>query len=196
MSETEIRGRTIGQFPLLDADGIDPATARIPLWREEQPDGNRVAAITPDELKALLVAGGLLTQDAADEMYAPIGTTGNGGDPSNALDPLPAASSLSALRIVSRVGNSYTYSDPSSTNSVWAISGLTAQAVGLGEVFTPVRDRTISDAAWNWELGKPIFLGAAGALTQFPPTNNHLVIVGRALNPQTLFIQIEEPIQL
>jgi hypothetical protein len=192
----EIRGRTIGQFPLLDADDVNPATARIPLWREEQPDGNRVAAITPDELKALLVAGGLLTEAEADFRYAPIGTVGNGGGPSNALDPLPAAGSLSALRIVSRLGNSYTYSDPSSTNSVWAISGLTAQAVSPGEVFTPVRDRTISDAAWNWELGKPVFLGAAGALTQSPPANNHLVIVGRALSPQTLFIEIEEPIQL
>lgn len=74
----DIRGRTIGQFPLVDADTINPATARVPIWREEQPDGNRIAAITPDELRQL-VADGLLDKAEADLLYAPIGVVAASG---------------------------------------------------------------------------------------------------------------------
>lgn len=195
MSE-EIRGRTIGQFALVDATTLDADTARIPVWREEQADGNRVAAITPEGLKALLIAGGLLTQDAADDLYAPIGSLGgNGGGPTNSADPLPAASALSALRIVSRTGDAYAYADPTSTNSVWAIAGLTPNAFALGETCTPIRDQPITDAGWNWELGKPIMLASNGALTQSDAAGWG-VQVAYPLSPQTIFIQIERPIEL
>jgi hypothetical protein len=66
----EIRGRTVGQFPRVDADDVDAATALIPIWRSDMPDGNRSAAITPQEFKALLIAGGLVDQSGIDSAIA------------------------------------------------------------------------------------------------------------------------------
>lgn len=75
----DIRGRTIGQFPLVQQEDLDPATARIPVWREELPDGSRVGAITPDELKDLLIRSGVLTKAEANGLYASIGAVSGGG---------------------------------------------------------------------------------------------------------------------
>jgi hypothetical protein len=118
---------------------------------------------------------------------------GSGGVP---LPSLPAAATLSALRLVSNVADQYVYSDPALANSAWAIAGLTTQSINQGQYFSPIQNQPITDAAWNWVRGSPVFLGPNGTLTQIAPTANYLVVVGKVLSPQTLFIQIEEPVKL
>jgi hypothetical protein len=116
-----------------------------------------------------------------------------GGSP---LALLPALADLSALRIVSRNGAGYSYSSPDSAESVWAIAGLTQNAVNTGSSFIPLRNTSLFDNSWNWVRGAPIFLGPNGALTQTPPSSGYLVVVAKVLDPKTIFIQIEEPIDL
>jgi hypothetical protein len=123
-------------------------------------------------------------------------TTGRGDDSKFTLPNLPVAQTLSALRLVSNIDNMYNYSEPTLKDSVWSIAGLTKQAIVLGQNCTPIRDETVTDISWNWIKGAPIFLGVNGTLTQTPPLTDYLVVVARVLSPQTLFIQIEEPINL
>lgn len=118
--------------------------------------------------------------------------TGGGAIP---LPSLPAVSALSALRLVSGVSGGYAYSDPTDINSVWSIAGLTPNAIGQGQPCTPIRNQPITDGAWNWDTSKPIVLGPNGTLTQAEATA-WSVQVAYPLSPQTIFIQIERPIEL
>lgn len=115
---------------------------------------------------------------------------------SYALPTLPAAQSLSALRLVSISSSNYTYSDPADLISVGSIAGLTLQSVNAGSNIKPIVNQLVSDQSWNWVRGSPVFLGAAGTLTQIPPSSGNLVAVARVLDSKILFICIEETIRL
>jgi hypothetical protein len=114
----------------------------------------------------------------------------------SALPSLPAGENISALRVLAISGNSYVYADPSDADSVWAIAGISTIAVASGQAAVPVRDRAITDTAWNWETGKPIFLGTNGTLTQVLPLSGFLVSIAQPLSPKTIFVSIEEAIAL
>lgn len=115
---------------------------------------------------------------------------------SYSLPSLPAAQSLSALRIVSISSAHYTYSEPADLISVSSIAGLTLQSVNAESHIKPIVNQLVSDQSWNWVRGSPVFLGAAGTLTQIPPSSGNLVAVARVLDSKILFISIEEIIRL
>lgn len=108
----------------------------------------------------------------------------------------PAATALSALRIVSSLNDQYAYADPSDADSVFAAVGLTLSAASPGQLVVPVIDREIQDSSWNWARGRPIFLGVAGTLTQVAPTTGWLLVVATPIDPDRIYLEIEEPIQL
>lgn len=118
------------------------------------------------------------------------------GVSSSGLPTLPANTNFSALRVVSRSGTGYSYSDPNSADSVWSIAGLVIFSVNAGVPLTPVRNQVVSDESWNWVRGSPIFLGTNGTLTQTAPLTGYLVVVAKVLDSKTIFVQIEEPIDL
>lgn len=119
-----------------------------------------------------------------------------GGIQTPTIPPLIAAQTLSALRIVANTGTQYDYANPLNLQSAWSIAGLTTTAVTNGQPCAPIRNQSITDSSWNWSRGSPVFLGINGTLTQTPPSSGYLVSVAKVLSPQTLFIEIEEPIAL
>lgn len=116
--------------------------------------------------------------------------------PANPLPSRPAATALSALRVVSGDGTSYAYSNPANANSVWSIAGLTPTAIAQGADCIPIRDQSITDGGWNWDTSKPIVLGANGTLVQADTLTGWMVVVARPLSPTTIYIDIKEPIEL
>jgi hypothetical protein len=119
-----------------------------------------------------------------------------GGNAGSSMPLLPAAQPLSALRVVSRVGANYDYATPLTPESVWAIAGITADAVSIGVSFAPIRDGPMTDNAWLWTLGLPIFLGPNGTLTQSPPIVGYAVVIATPQSSKTVIINIQEPIKL
>lgn len=122
------------------------------------------------------------------------GDPGSGGPVS--LPSLFVAQSLSALRIVANLNGQYDYANPIDPIAVWSIAGISLQSINAGGTLTPVNNQTVSDQSWNWVRGSPVFLGAAGTLTQIPPSSGNLVTVARVLDSKTLFIHIEDAIRL
>lgn len=102
---------------------------------------------------------------------------------------------LSALRIVwEDVDGAVYLIEPTDDVHLDLISGLTLTATpGAGEV-TVQRSGPVDDSAWNWAPGR-VWLGAAGTLTQTPPTGTD-VLVGHAVSPTRLFLDIQDPIFL
>jgi hypothetical protein len=77
------------------------------------------------------------------------------------------------------------------------VSGIsTAAAVGGAEVFVQTQG-VLDHGGWAWTPGTPVFLGLAGALVSSPPVSGTFVqIVGRALSPTKLLINLQPPIIL
>lgn len=69
-----------------------------------------------------------------------------------------------------------------------AASGDEVQIQGSGEIVEP---------SWDWSPQDPIFLGAAGAMTQVPPTAAtaaFILVLGFATSPTSMQVRIESPI--
>lgn len=151
-------------------------------------------AIAPKSCNDAAASGFAVAITAAQQ--GPPGPPGTGGGSGGVpLPSLPAATALSALRVVSADGANYAYSNPLDPDSVWSIAGLTPSAIGQGQPCTPIRNQPISDGGWNWDTSKPIVLGPNGTLTQSEAVG-WAVQIATPLSPQTIFIQIERPIEL
>ena len=53
----------------------------------------------------------------------------------------------------------------------------------------------VEDSNWSWNLGR-VYLGALGALTQNPPASGFLVLLGYAVSPTRLVLNIQDNIEL
>lgn len=65
--------------------------------------------------------------------------------------------------------------DNSSSATAPAV-GLALTAVANGQLGTFMKMGQIQNAGWNWTLGKPIYLGTGGNMTQTPPTADNTII--------------------
>lgn len=124
------------------------------------------------------------------------GPQGPKGDPGDTTFQRPAASVLSALRVVYEVGGAVAPADPHDADQVGAVVGLAVTAASAAGTLVDIQTRgAVDDAGWNWTDG-PVFLGADGALTQTPPTAGWEVVVGWPLSPTRLNLTFDEPILL
>jgi hypothetical protein len=99
---------------------------------------------------------------------------------------------LSALRIINL--SSLTYADPSNISDAFASLGFTHLAVNTGAVFKTISQGLFSDSSWNWQMNKPIFLGANGTLTQTFTENAFIKTIATPITPQQIFIKFEDSI--
>jgi len=80
-----------------------------------------------------------------------------------------------------------------------AVSPTASVVVGFSSGTTGVRlEGTLTNPSWNLSLGDTYYLALGGGITNTAPTANGqaVVAVGRALTPQTLSIEIAEPVLL
>jgi len=111
------------------------------------------------------------------------------------VDPREAGETLSALRVVYELDGVVRYLDSHDTAHIELASGVTLGAAELGEQVQVQRSGAIDDENWSWTPG-PVWLGAAGALTQTPPTAGYSLVVGVALSATRLAVDLQPPINL
>lgn len=72
-----------------------------------------------------------------------------------------------------------------------ALAGDAVLVLALGDHVEP---------SWSWAAGAPLYLGAAGVLTQTPPTlvggATFIIRVGSAETPTSIFYEVRNPIIL
>lgn len=86
--------------------------------------------------------------------------------------------------------------DPDVEGDVLALLGVTVSAAEGGQPINVQRMGHIDDAAWQLEPGKRVFLGRQGRLTQEPPQAGYDVLIGMAVSPTRLLLNIQDPIEL
>lgn len=86
--------------------------------------------------------------------------------------------------------------DPDVESDVLALLGVTVSAAAGGQPINVQRMGYIDDAAWQLLPGKRVFLGRQGRLTQEPPQGGYDVLIGMAISPTRLLLNIQDPIEL
>ncbi|WP_211168231.1 hypothetical protein [Azoarcus indigens] len=103
---------------------------------------------------------------------------------------------LSALRIVWEDGAGVVrmldYRDAEHIN---LLAGLTLTAAAAAGPVTVQRAGPVDDDAWSWVAGR-VWLGADGIPTQTPPADGYDVLIGYAVSPTRLYLDIQDHINL
>ena len=86
------------------------------------------------------------------------------------------------------------YPDTTQTNS-WCV-GLTKHSATAGELVEVQITGSHTELTWNWAAGELVFVGSLGLLTQTPPINGQLIVVGTAQTSTRIFIDINPPIYM
>lgn len=107
----------------------------------------------------------------------------------------PAGVSLSALRFCYELGGQVFPLDFQDATHIDLAAGLTLSAGAPGDQVNLQMSGPVDDLHWSWTPG-PLWLGAAGALTQQPPTEGYLLQVGTALSPTRILLNPSLPIEL
>ena len=120
---------------------------------------------------------------------------GDGGGVAFAITA-PAATNLSALRVVVEEGGELVYADPTDASHAQQAAGLVTRAYAQDATATARLSEIVSDDGWNWNPTLPIWLGANGTLTQTIPTSGFLRVMARAIDATSIFFEPQEAIQL
>ena len=86
------------------------------------------------------------------------------------------------------------YADCSIPAHFGRLAGITNGATAAGDSTTIIRSGVMSEPAWSWIEGAPVFLGQSGLLTQAAPNVGFQQVIGIALSPGTIFISPREPV--
>ena len=101
-----------------------------------------------------------------------------------------AGDDLSGHRAVVVADGQAVYADPA--DGPW-ITGVTRHAAVAGDPIEVQVDGLMIEAGWSWSPG-PVWVGASGQLTQTVPTAGGLILIGRAVAPTKLLVDVQPPI--
>lgn len=103
-----------------------------------------------------------------------------------------AETSLEGFRVVALVNDLLVYADHQQVNLAYKTVGLLMAATAAGAMAAPLQEGVVTNSAWSWVEGQPIYLGSAGRLTQTPPLEGFLLPLGSALTSSSINFFIEE----
>lgn len=108
--------------------------------------------------------------------------------PSGAQATITAAENLGGHRAVTARGFHCT---PATADE---LLGITLGAANIGTQASYVSQGVMEEGSWNWTPGAPIFLGAAGVLTQNPLTTGLVRRIAWAVTPTKINVDFSPTI--
>lgn len=109
---------------------------------------------------------------------------------------LKAAQNLSGHRAVKATPAGADYASCDVADDANSLIGITTGAAVGGELAKIQTDGELSEPSWSWIVGKPLFCGLNGMLTQTSPVAGYSLIVGIAIEPSSILISVKQPIVL
>lgn len=129
---------------------------------------------------------------SAEAVYA----KGPKGDPGPGFTEitLTAGSALGGHRAVIADGSSQAqYADHSIPEHLGRVVGITTGAAVMGADVAVTTSGEVIEPSWDWTAGK-IFLGINGLLTQLAPTTGFIQVIGVALSPTKMLVDLQTPV--
>lgn len=106
-----------------------------------------------------------------------------------------AGTTVSALLVVYENANVVWPLDYQDEQNIFEILGVSLTAADAGQNLNIQRSGVINDNSWNWQVGR-VYLGANGTLTQTPKEDGFSVLIGTAVSPNRLLLNIQDPIDM
>lgn len=136
---------------------------------------------------------------AGDRRFTAIGAVagarGKAGPEGGSAIQRVAGEVLSALFVVYEQGGEVFRLDYRDGEHIDQVLGITLTAAPLGQAVNVQRSGAVDDAGWNWALGR-VWLGANGSLTQTPAVDGYDVLIGSAVSPTRITLNLQDPIEL
>jgi hypothetical protein len=124
---------------------------------------------------------------------------GERGPPGGTKVDAFAGASIGGHRVVILEGGSASYATNENLQHGMKVLGLTENAAEPGGTLSVVRSGRLSEASWDFDVTKPVFLGVNGLLTQTAPTYPSAafsLIVGFPTSATEIFVSLREPLTL
>lgn len=119
--------------------------------------------------------------------------TGNQTEEQNPFDIVrPAAVSIGGHRIVALNSNDEVVYPTVYTTAI----GLSINAASIGSDVNIITTGYVVESSWSWIPGEPLFLSTDGQISQTPPTSGILLQVGKSISATSIYINLQQPIQL
>lgn len=132
-----------------------------------------------------------------EAQQGPPGPAGIPGPAGGQVLQRKAGMDMSALLVVYEdLFGSVWPADPDAESDVLALLGVTVSAAEGGQPINVQRMGHIDDNAWQLQPGRRVFLGKQGRLTQEAPQVGYDVLIGMAISPTRLLLNIQDPIEL
>lgn len=128
-----------------------------------------------------------------------MGPQGPPGDPGAAGSVLTktAGAAIGGHRVVVASGaDDVLVADPSDVTHLHRVIGITEGAAVLGDDVDVRFAGEMTEGSWSWTPDAPIYAGAAGVLTQTPPSGAWLRIVAVAISATRIVVGLREPVRL
>lgn len=159
-----------------------------------EPEPPHAVALTPAAPFAMSFQRPQLFTVVASKQ-GPVGPQGEVGPDGGSTFPRPAGDTISALRVVYELEGEVFVLDSQDDDHIDLLFGVTLTAATQGNTINIQRYGVLEDASWSWTPG-PIWLGAAGVLTQIPPTVGYDVLIGSATSANSVILNIQDRIEL
>lgn len=128
------------------------------------------------------------------------GARGLPGPPGSGGVSLIAGATMGGHRVVQSIANvGLVYASADQLADALRLVGVIQSAVNVGDEVTVTTNGEITESSWNWDIGKPVYLGLNGLLTQTipeAPAAAFSVIVGMPTSAQSIFVKLREPFAL
>lgn len=108
----------------------------------------------------------------------------------------PAGEVISGHRVVIIRNDRVYYADHTNTETAFYVAGVSVNAAQVGDEVGIVLSGEVELSSWNWEVGKFLYVGANGHLTQTAPSTGYVLAVAKALTPTRIFVSLQSPIIL
>jgi len=130
-------------------------------------------------------------------VQGPPGVRGPIGPAGGAAFEREAGVPLSALTVVWEDVDGKVYpADYRNDTHVFSLLGIATNAAQAGGSVGVQRGGVLEDSFWSLTQQQRVYLGANGAVTQTPPEDGFLILVGMAVSPTGVVFQFTDPIDL
>lgn len=125
-------------------------------------------------------------------VQGPPGPPGPSGQAISTMD-VYAAATISGYTAVAISNGQAVSADSATVANAGNVIGVAIGGVNAGALVTVQYLGPLTYNGWAWVLGKPVFVGAGGVLTQTPPTVGFDQIVGTPITPTSILLTLQYP---
>jgi hypothetical protein len=183
--------------PDINIEIIEPPILNIDIITGEKGDKGDPNTLTIGTVEGGDVADATITGESPNQVLNLVLPKGDKGDDGVTTIKKKALGNIGADRfVISNINGTISHADQTNLNHLGKVLGITLNSASDGEDVDILLTGFVSFNGWDFDVNLPIYLGVNGLITQVLPVNGFSQILGFAESPDTIFVNLREPIVL